>query len=73
MTISFWSRIAIVASIIWLGLVLIATSAAGDHFAFFDPHYRNGFRPDAAFKVTLIGLGIIWIARFGTTWILRAK
>jgi hypothetical protein len=34
MTISFWSRIAIVASIIWLGLVLIATSAAGDHFAF---------------------------------------
>jgi hypothetical protein len=70
MKVSFWSRVAIVASIIWLGLMLMAVNVWTD-FHFFSP--RSGHGPDRALTVTLIGLAIIWIARLGITWISQAK
>jgi hypothetical protein len=70
MKISYWTRIAIVASIIWFGLMLMAVNIWTD-FHFFNP--RSGHGPDRALIVTLIGLGIIWVARIGIAWISQAK
>jgi hypothetical protein len=68
--ISYWSRIAVVASVIWFGLMLMASNVWTD-FHFFS--LRGFHLPDRAINVTLIGLGIIWVARIGIIWISRAK
>ena len=60
MRLTFWSRVAIVASVIWFGLMLMAANIWTD-FHFFA--VRGSHLPDRAFNVTAIGLAIIWVAR----------
>lgn len=69
--ISFWTRIGIVVSIIWFGSMLIANSVTTWFVFSLGPHHGSYSGPGT--KVTLIGLAMIWIARIGIAWILRAE
>jgi hypothetical protein len=60
------SRIALVGSLVWFGLIIIISAIARDFP--WDPRYSRDFVGPAT-VTALIGVAVIWIVCLGLPWI----
>jgi hypothetical protein len=64
---SLWRRIAVIASVVWVGVLIIVSVLAR---TFRWANYRG--EPDAAFVLALVGVVLIVVVCFGIPWIAAA-
>lgn len=73
---SFWRRIAAVASLVWIGGVVIA-SATNREFGWSSRTYvdwgRYGDWPGPAALTAIVGVAVIWTLCLGVPWIASAR
>jgi cellulose synthase/poly-beta-1,6-N-acetylglucosamine synthase-like glycosyltransferase len=68
---SRWLRIALVASGVWLGGVVIASQVAGSSFRWFPYSYRNNYDFGPAGITAFVGVAVIYILCIGIPWIVK--
>jgi hypothetical protein len=57
---SFWERLALVASIVWVGVIEIISVNSRD-FQWFLSSYRNDYSLGPAAITAVVGAGLIWV------------
>lgn len=67
---SFWHRLACVASIVWVGVVEIVSVNTYD-FRWFPYLYKNDYAMGPAAITAAVGVGLIWVICLAAPWLRR--
>jgi hypothetical protein len=62
----FWLRVAVIASLVWIGVIVIA-SATARNFAWAHGYYSS--EPGPATITAIAGVLVIWVCCLGIPWI----
>ena len=64
----FWVRAAALASLGWVGLMVIAAQVMRD-FRWFPNAYIHNYDFGPAGITAMVGVGLIWLAGLGVPWV----